>query len=74
MRKLFYKACESRNEGRDYSLEASVAKVAVANSVNNICYKAIQIMGGHSYMKNNDVERYYRNGRLIDLGSVLVKC
>jgi butyryl-CoA dehydrogenase len=67
-RELLRKACEVRNEGMDYSMEASVAKVFAAKSVNEICYEAIQIMGGHGYIKNNRVERYYRDGRLIDIG------
>lgn len=67
-RELFYKACKIRDVGEDYSLEASVAKVAAADAVNDICYEAMQIMGGHGYIKYNDVERYFRDGRLIDIG------
>lgn len=65
---LFRKACEVRDRGEDYSLEASVAKVATAKAVNDICYEAIQIMGGHGYIRNNDVERFARDARLIDIG------
>ena len=49
-------------------MEASVAKVYAAKAVNQICYDAIQIMGGHGYIWDNKVERYYRDGRLIDIG------
>ncbi len=65
---LFYKACEARDKGEDYSLEASVAKVAAGEAVNRICYEAIQIMGGAGYISDNNVERYYRDGRLLDIG------
>lgn len=65
---LYSKTCEKRACGHDYSIESSVAKVATAKSVNEICYEAIQIMGGHGYIKNNRVERYYRDGRLLDIG------
>lgn len=67
-RALFKKTCEARNNHKDYSLEASVAKVFIGEAVNSICYEAIQIMGGHGYVRNNEVERLYRDGRLIDIG------
>ncbi|WML37145.1 acyl-CoA dehydrogenase family protein [Clostridium sp. OS1-26] len=65
---LFKKTCEVRNSHKDYSMEASVAKVFIGETVNIICYEAIQIMGGHGYVRNNEVERFYRDGRLIDIG------
>lgn len=67
-RALFKKTCKVRSRHKDYSLEASVAKVFIGEAVNSICYEAIQIMGGHGYVRNNEVERLYRDGRLIDIG------
>ncbi|WP_411682662.1 acyl-CoA dehydrogenase family protein [Clostridium thailandense] len=67
-RLLFKKACKVRESNKDYSIEASVAKVFIGEAVNLICYEAIQIMGGHGYVRNNEVERLYRDGRLIDIG------
>lgn len=67
-RELLKKACQVRSEGKDYSTEASVAKVFIAKAVNEICYEAMQIMGGHGYIRDNKVERYYRDGRLISIG------
>ncbi|SKC86189.1 acyl-CoA dehydrogenase family protein [Maledivibacter halophilus] len=65
---LFEKTCFKRDYGDNYSIESSVAKVFTAKAVRNICYEAMQILGGHGYYKDNDVERYYRDGRLIDIG------
>lgn len=67
-RQLFIKACDARDEGKDYSLEASVAKVFIGEAINEICYEAMQILGGHGYMKSNHLERYYRDARLISIG------
>lgn len=67
-RALFDKACQKRDENMDYSLEASVAKIAAGKAANEICCEAIQVMGGHGYLVQNDVERYYRDARLIDIG------
>ena len=57
-----------RDSGRDYSLETSVAKIHVACAATGICQKALQIFGGHGYMKHNPVERFARDARLMDIG------
>ena len=61
-------SAELRDSGRDYSLETSVAKLHVARSASEICHKALQIYGGHGYMKHNPVERLSRDARLMDIG------
>ncbi|QDR83470.1 acyl-CoA dehydrogenase family protein [Sporomusa termitida] len=67
-RLLVYDAAAKRSNGKDYSLEGSVAKLFVAETVNVTCHKALQIFGGHGYMKYYDIERIARDGRLIDIG------
>ena len=57
-----------RDTGRDCSFETSVAKIHTARAAGEICHKALQIMGGHGYMKHNPVERYVRDARLMDIG------
>lgn len=59
---------QARDSGRDYSLETSVAKIHVARVAGEVCHKALQIFGGHGYMKYNPVERYARDARLMDIG------
>ena len=49
-------------------MDTSVAKVFAAEAVNEVCHKALQIHGGHGYVKGNPAERYYRDGRLMDIG------
>lgn len=60
-------ACK-RDQGGDYGMATSVAKLFVAEVVNEVSHKALQIFGGHGYMKYNDVERYARDARLMDIG------
>lgn len=57
-----------RDTGRDYSLETSIAKIHTARAAEEISRKAIQILGGHGYMKHHPVERYARDARLMDIG------
>lgn len=56
------------SNGKDYSMESSVAKLFVAETVNEACHKALQVFGGHGYMKYYDIERIARDGRLLDIG------
>ena len=57
-----------RDSGVDYSLDTSVIKAFTAEVVNEVCHNAVQIFGGHGYVKGNPVERYARDGRLMDIG------
>ena len=57
-----------RDSGRDFSLETTVVKLQVARAATEICHKAVQILGGHGYMKHNPLERYARDARLMDIG------
>jgi alkylation response protein AidB-like acyl-CoA dehydrogenase len=57
-----------RDSGSDYSVDTSVAKLFVSEVVNEVCHKALQIFGGHGYMKYNEVERFARDARLMDIG------
>jgi alkylation response protein AidB-like acyl-CoA dehydrogenase len=67
-RLLVNDAANKFNSGKDCSLESSVAKLFVTETVNETCHKALQVFGGHGYMKYNDIERYARDGRLLDIG------
>lgn len=65
---LVFDTARRRDSGRDYSLATSVAKLFVAETVNEVCHKALQVFGGHGYMKHNDPERFARDARLLDIG------
>lgn len=65
---LVSKASAKMDSGEDCSLETSVAKLAAAETVNAVCHAALQVFGGHGYMKYQDVERYYRDARVLDIG------
>ncbi|MBU3145364.1 acyl-CoA dehydrogenase family protein [Clostridium sp. CF012] len=59
---------EKQDTGENYATETSVAKLCVSETVNEVCHKSMQLFGGHGYMKNNNIERYARDGRLLDIG------
>ena len=65
---LVFETARQRDSGADYSLSSSVAKLFVAEMVTEVCHKALQVYGGHGYMKHHDPERYARDARLLDIG------
>ena len=68
VRNLLLSVTAKQDAGEDYVLDTSVVKVFAAEAVNEVCHKALQIYGGHGYVKGNPAERYYRDGRLMDIG------
>ena len=68
VRNMLLAVTEKQDAGEDYVLDTSVVKVFTAEAVNEVCHKALQIYGGHGYVKGNPAERYYRDGRLMDIG------
>lgn len=68
IRHMLLAVTEKMDRGEDVSLDSSTAKIAAAEAVNEVCHKALQIHGGHGYIKGNATERYYRDGRLMDIG------
>lgn len=68
VRNLLLSVTAKQDAGEDYVLDTSVVKVFAAEAVNEVCHRALQIYGGHGYVKGNPAERYYRDGRLMDIG------
>lgn len=68
LRQLLISVTTKQDEGLDFTLDTSVVKIFAAEVVNEVCHKAMQICGGHGYVKGNPCERYFRDGRLMDIG------
>lgn len=68
LRQLLISVTSKQDEGLDFTLDTSVVKIFAAEVVNEVCHKAMQICGGHGYVKGNPCERYFRDGRLMDIG------
>ena len=44
-----------------------IAKYYATETCNEVCYDAIQVMGGSGYMKDYDLERFYRDARITTI-------
>ena len=54
--------------GENVIAEACLAKETACNTATFVCDKAVQLHGGTGYMHGTEVERHYRDARLLPIG------
>ncbi len=67
-RLLTYKAAYLKDQGKDYSLYASMAKYYASEVAVKCANEAVQIFGGYGYVKEYPVEKLYRDAKLLTIG------
>lgn len=67
-RTMIHKTAWLKDEGRPYNKEAAMAKLYATEMAERVCYDAIQIHGGNGYSREYNVERMYRDARLMTIG------
>ncbi|MGO0060539.1 acyl-CoA dehydrogenase family protein [Brevibacillus fluminis] len=67
-RTMVYKAAWLKDQGRPFSKEAAMAKLYASEVAMAATHQAIQIHGGYGYMKEYQVERFFRDARLLEIG------
>ncbi len=67
-RLMYLKGGWLKDNGRPYSMEASIAKLFCSEMATMAALEAIQIHGGYGYMKEYPVERYLRDAKLLEIG------
>ena len=67
-RMMVYYAAWLKGEGREFTVEASMAKLNATEMAEDVCRNAIQILGGYGYSREYPVERIYRDARLMTIG------
>ncbi|MDD5011864.1 MAG: acyl-CoA dehydrogenase family protein [Phycisphaerae bacterium] len=67
-RLLVQKAGSLIDKGEKATRESAHAKLFAANTAMQATYEAIQIFGGYGYTREFNVERYYRDAKLIEIG------
>ena len=60
-------AAEMKDNGENYTLQASMAKLFASEMVNRITAKAVQLHGGYGFTKEYPVERFYRDARVFTI-------
>lgn len=67
-RLLVYRAAWLKDNGRPFTKEAAMAKLFATEMSERVCRNAIQIHGGYGYSREFEVERIYRDTRLMTIG------
>lgn len=67
-RNLLYKACWLKDQIRPFEKEAAMSKLCCSEVMGRVVNHAVQIHGGYGLMKEYDVERFYRDQKLLDIG------
>lgn len=65
---LVYRAAWLRDQGRPYTLAASICKLVATEMAEKVARDAIQVHGGYGYSPDYPVERIYRDARLMTIG------
>jgi butyryl-CoA dehydrogenase len=66
-RGLVYQAAYLRDSGGKMGAAASKAKLYASEMVNRVAAKAVQVHGSQGYSRESDVERMYRDARVITI-------
>ena len=67
-RNLLYKACWLRDKRRPFEKAAAMAKLYCSEVMGRVADHAVQIHGGYGLMKEYQVERFYRDHKLLEIG------
>lgn len=67
-RNLLYKACWLKDHDKPFALEAAMSKLYCSEVAQEVANEAVQIHGGYGLMKDYDIERLYRDQRLLQIG------
>ncbi len=67
-RLLLYKACWLRDQHQPFTKEAAMAKLYCSEVMGRAANHAVQLHGGYGLMKDYDVERFYRDQKLLEIG------
>ncbi len=66
-RMLVYRAAWLKDNGRDYDLAASMAKLYASEVAMEVTTEAVQIHGGYGYVKEYHVERLMRDAKITSI-------
>jgi alkylation response protein AidB-like acyl-CoA dehydrogenase len=74
MRMLTYRAASRADAGRSFEREAALARRLCAREGARIGSEGVQLLGGHGFIKEHPVERWYRDLRAVGVmeGALLV--
>ena len=65
---MLYRACWLCDNNRPFKKEAAMAKLYCSEVMGRVVNNAVQLHGGYGLMKEYNVERFYRDHKLLEIG------
>ncbi len=65
---LVYDSAVRKDRGEPFALQASIAKLYASEAAMRCSDGAIQVLGGYGYTREYEVERFYRDAKLLEIG------
>ncbi|OYT12087.1 MAG: acyl-CoA dehydrogenase [Bacteroidetes bacterium 4572_114] len=65
---FLYRTCWLKDNNKPFGKEAAMTKLYCSEVAREVADEAVQIHGGYGLMKDYDVERIYRDQRLLQIG------
>jgi short/branched chain acyl-CoA dehydrogenase len=67
-RNNLYKACKMKDDHLPFGREAAIAKLYCSEIAREVADEAVQIHGAYGLFKDSDIERFYRDQRILQIG------
>jgi short-chain 2-methylacyl-CoA dehydrogenase len=67
-RNTLYKACYMKDNNQPFARDAAIAKLYCSEIAREVADEAVQICGAYGLFKDNPVERFYRDQRILQIG------
>jgi alkylation response protein AidB-like acyl-CoA dehydrogenase len=67
-RNTLYNACKLKDAGMPFGKQAAMSKMYCSQVAKEVADEAVQIFGGYGLLRENHVERFYRDQRLLQIG------
>jgi len=65
---LVFHSAWMKDQGKDVIKEAAMAKLFASEVAMDVTTEAIQIYGGYGYVAEYDVERFFRDAKVLEIG------
>lgn len=67
-RNTLYNACWLKDNGKPFGREAAIAKLYCSEVAKQVADEAVQIHGAYGLTDETDIERFYRDQRILQIG------
>ncbi len=66
-RLMTLRAAWKKDKGERFTMDASMAKLFASDVAMRVTREAVQVHGGHGYMKGSNVERFFRDAKITEI-------